>query len=122
MNREKLPELILRLGAAFAFLYPPLNALVNPYSWLGYFPNFLTGSIPDMVLLHGFGIIEVIIALWIVFGKKIFWPSAVASAMLLGIILFNFHNFEVLFRDVSILAMTLSLAVMHFPRKEEGKQ
>lgn len=118
MNREKLAELILRLGSAFAFIFPPLNALVNPYSWIGYFPSFIKGFVPDLVLLHSFGAVEIIIALWIIFGKKIFWPSATASLMLLGIIVFNFNNFEILFRDISILAMTLSLSIMYFPKKQ----
>ncbi len=117
MSREKLADLILRLGSAFAFIFPPLNAIVNPYSWIGYFPNFVKGFVPDEVLLHSFGAVEIVIALWIIFGKRIFWPSAFASVMLLGIIVFNFNNFETLFRDVSILAMTLSLSVMYYPRK-----
>ena len=37
---------------------------------------------PDEVLLHTFGIVEVILALWILSGWRIFWPSAAATLML----------------------------------------
>ncbi len=117
MNRAKHADLILRIGVAFAFLYPAINAYSNPYTWFGYFPKFLQGMLPDMVLLHSFGVIEIIIALWILFGKHVFWSAVIASLMLVGIIIFNFGDFEILFRDVAILAMTISLAIAHAPRK-----
>lgn len=111
MTGGKISNLLLRIGVAFAFLYPPIDALRNPDSWIGYFPSFLHGLLPDLVLLHSFGLIEVILALWILSGKKIFIPSLIASFMLAMIILFNLNNFEILFRDVAIAIMALSLAL-----------
>ena len=111
--RDKLSDLILRIGVAFAFLYPAIDAVSNPDSWIGYFPKFMQGVIPDTFLLHGFGLIEICIALYILFGKNIFWPSLIASTMLLGIVIFNLNNFDILFRDIAILAMTLSLTVKY---------
>jgi len=117
MGREKLSYFLLRAGVAFSFIFPPLNAFFDPYSWIGYFPKFIKGIAPDLVLLHGFGAIEIIIAFWILSGKKIFIPSLAASAMLIAIILFNPGNFQVLFRDISIAAMSLSLAVINLPAR-----
>lgn len=111
-------DLLLRLGVAFAFLYPPLDAFLNPYSWIGYIPGFTRGIVPDMVLLHTFGIIEIILAVWILSGRKIFWPCIVATGILLVIVLFNLPDFEVLFRDIALAAMTLALALMHRPAKQ----
>lgn len=111
MDPRSLPNLFLRVGVAFAFLYPPFDALSNPDSWIGYFPKFLHGIAPDAVLLHGFGILEVIIALWILTGKKIFWPSLVAGLMLVAIVFFNRSNFDVLFRDLAIATMAFALAL-----------
>lgn len=109
-------NLLLRVGVSLAFLYPPFDALANPDSWIGYFPKFVHLAaqplgVSDLVLLHGFGIIEVVIALWILSGKKIFWPSLAATAMLVAIVVFNLPQFEVLFRDLSIAAASLALAV-----------
>ena len=112
MSAQRIAEIILRIGVAFAFLYPPIDAMVNPYSWIGYFPAFIKGIVPDLVLLHTFGVVEIIIAFWILSGWRIFIPSLIATGMLLGIVFFNHNDFEVLFRDLSIAAMTLSLAVV----------
>jgi len=108
-NSASIPHLLIRIGVAFAFLYPPIAAFIEPDSWVGYFPGFLMGIVPDAVLLHSFGIIEVIIGLWILSGKNIFIPSVLATAMLALIIVFNFSNFDVIFRDVSIAFASLAL-------------
>ena len=68
-HHARTAYLLLRVGAALAFLYPPFSALTgDPYTWLGYFPPFVQGYLPDLVLLHAFGVIEIIIGLWILSG------------------------------------------------------
>ena len=118
-HHARTAYLLLRVGAALAFLYPPFSALTgDPYTWLGYFPPFVQGYLPDLVLLHAFGVIEIIIGLWILSGYKIFIPAMLATAMLLGIVAFNLSQFDVLFRDVTIACLTFALALMHWPKKE----
>lgn len=102
---------LLRIAVAIAFAYPPLSALSSPDSWIGYFPPFLlTTGIEHTVLLHGFGIIEILIAVWILSGWHIEWPATLAALMLAAIVAFNGAQFEVLFRDVSIALACLALA------------
>jgi len=113
---------ILRLGVAFAFLYPPFSALSDPYSWLGYFPPAIklfaeSHGIQDFVLLHGFGVVEVVLALWLLSGKKIYVPATLMALMLLAIVVFDADSFEILFRDLAIALAALSLAVGHWPRR-----
>jgi uncharacterized membrane protein YphA (DoxX/SURF4 family) len=106
------------MGAAFAFLYPPIAALLgDPYSWIGYFPAFTRGYVDEMLMLHLFGAIEVIIGLWILSGVRIFIPSVLATLMLVAIVMFNLNQFDILFRDLSIASLTLSLAIMHAPKR-----
>lgn len=116
MQREKMADLVLRAGLAFAFLYPPLNALADPNAWIGYFPSFVLGIVPELVLLHGFGLVEILIALWLLSGWKIFWPAALATLMLCGIVFFDSSEFQVVFRDLSIAAIGIALALRHYPR------
>lgn len=122
-HQARTAYLLLRVGAAFAFLYPPLSALFgDPYSWFGYFPSFVTSiaaqlGLGDLVVLHIFGVIEVAIGLWILSGYKIFAPAMLGAAMLVAIVLFNLAQFDILFRDLSIAAMLLALALMHWPYK-----
>lgn len=36
MNTARAVNLLLRIGVAFAFIFAALNALFNPYAWIGY--------------------------------------------------------------------------------------
>lgn len=120
-SSEWWADLVLRASVAFAFLYPPINALSNPESWIAYFPPFIGGYVPNEVLLHAFGALEIVIALWILSGKKIFWPALVAAVMLVAIVIFNYFNFEVLFRDLSIAGAAIALALLHLPRAKSSQ-
>jgi len=117
MTKENLPWLLLRIAVAFAFLYPPIAALFDPSSWIGYFPSFTRGIVPDAVLLHSFGALEVVIALWILWGRHIFLPSLAATAILAAIVIFDWSEMDVVFRDVSIALASAALAVKNVPIK-----
>lgn len=110
-----LPEVVLRIAIAVSFLYPPLSALVDPYSWIGYFPQFLMelAGNHQMLMLHVFGIVEALLALWILFGKRVFIPSVIAAMMLFAIVLLNWNQMEVLFRDISIALAAIALALLN---------
>ena len=115
MNTARAIDLLLRSGVAFAFLFPALNAILDPYAWVGYFPPFMLGVLPDTLLLHVFGVVQIIIGLWILSGKRIFIPSMVATGILLLIVLFNLPDFQVLFRDLVIAGMSFALTLSHRP-------
>lgn len=116
MNKVRLADFILRAGVAFAFLYPPIAAIFAPDDWIGYFPSFMHGYVPDAILLHGFGLVEVIIALWILSGRNIFWPSLAATGLLLAIVVTDLQDFIVIFRDISIAAAAFALTLENAPR------
>ncbi len=112
---------LLRIAAAIAFVYPPLHAISNPDSWIGYFPPFLLNSgISPEVLLHSFGVIEIVIAVWILSGWHIEWPATLAACMLAGIVAFNGAQFEILFRDLSIALACLALADDAWSKRRPG--
>jgi uncharacterized membrane protein YphA (DoxX/SURF4 family) len=114
-----IPELLLRIGVALAFIYPPISALIDPFAWIGYFPPFLLDSAGsgELVLLHLFGLLEIAIALWILIGRNIWIPSVVATVMLLAIVALNLSQLDVLFRDISIALMSSALMYLHRPRR-----
>lgn len=115
MTREYIISLLLRVAIAVSFLYPPIAAIFDPFSWIGYFPAFVTAlPVSDVVLLHIFGVLEVIIALWILSGRHIFYPSVIAAGLLIGIIIFNFAQIDVLFRDVGLALVAIALAVKSY--------
>lgn len=114
---DKKIKLILRIGLAFAFLYPAISAFFNPDAWIGYFPTFVLDIVQnDLTILYGFGVIEIIIGLWLLSGKHIFYPSTAAIILLAAIVLFNINQMDVLFRDISILAMAIALLLTNLPK------
>ncbi len=116
MQSKKVVSLILRVSLAFAFIYPAVNAFFDPSSWIGYFPPFMMGFLPEQVLLHSFGALELLLALWVLSGWKVQVPASIMALMLLGIVMFNIPQFQVTFRDLSILGIALALVFMA-PRK-----
>ena len=109
MRIVPLPQLLLRLAVAFSFIYPAIAALIDPDSWIGYFPAFIPASI---TILHAFGALEIAIALWIVFGTRIVIPCVLAALILITIVVFNAAQFDILVRDVSIALAALALALV----------
>lgn len=105
------PRLLLRVALAGAFLYPAIAALITPAAWLGYFPHFVLGILPDTVLILVWSLLEVVLAFWILSGKKIFVPSIIACVMLVAIVVFNLSLLDILFRDVALALVALYLAL-----------
>ncbi len=113
MDRKRVANIVLRVGVAFALVYPPLAALYDPTSWVGYLPRFARALPVSLgVLLHAFGVAEIILALWILFGKNIRIPSWCVAAMLFLIVIFNANQFNVVFRDISIALMAIALGFL----------
>jgi len=103
-------NLLLRIGVAFAFIYPAISGFVEPIAWIGYFPGFIQSLPVDLfIVLNIFGAVEIILALWILSGKKILIPCVLGAFMLVGIVTFNLSQIDILFRDVAILFMLLAL-------------
>lgn len=116
MQKDEMVTLLLRIGVAFAFIYTAVAAYFNPLAWIGYFPVFLLDLFPNEILLLSlFGLSEIIIALWILSGKRIFIPSLLASLYLFLIVALNWAVLDVIFRDIPILLMAITLAIWSFP-------
>lgn len=106
--------LLLRIAIAFAFLYPPIDSFFNPNAWISFFPPFMLGYLPNSVMLLGWGIVEAIIAFWILSGKRIFWPSLAATIALCTIVLFNLAFIEIVFRDIALALVAATLALWSY--------
>ncbi len=120
--RLPLPGLLMRLAVAFSFIYPAVSAWFDPYAWIGYFPGFLldlAGANAEL-MLHAWGIFEILLALWILFGKKVYVPSAIAALALIAVVVANPGQFPVLFRDLSIALAAASLALINYKKYGPG--
>jgi hypothetical protein len=118
MNSNKTPSLVLRIAIAFAFLFVAQAALRDPISWIGYAPSFVQNLFPENILAILLALAHIVIGVWILSGWKVFIPSILAAVFLLSIVLFNFSQIDILFRDISLALASVALAIMHRPEKQ----
>src|SRR5579864_8086364 len=116
INRQKIMELVIQSGIAFAFLFAAVAAFLDPFTWIQYFPGFLRDHFGDETIIRLFSLSEIVLALWILSGKKIFISSLVAAFYFLLIVISNLFYFSIVFSNVSLLLVSFSLAVKHYPR------
>lgn len=109
MSRGPLVSFLLRAGLAVVFLYAAVSSMLEPTSWLGFLPRFLRDMFPENLLLFGFSAFEVVLGLWLLSGKAVFYSSLVSAAALLGIIVFNLAALPIVFRDIAIFFAALAL-------------
>lgn len=115
-----LPGLCMRLAVALSFIYPAVDALFHPDEWIGYFPPFLldlAGANAEL-MLHGWGVIEIALALWVLFGTRVYVPALIMAAALVAVVVLNPGQFPILFRDLSIALAAISLALVN--KKKHG--
>lgn len=117
MKHYKLALFLLRLGIASVFLYAAIAAYLEPQNWIGYIPQFFRNLLPANTLLMFFGAYELILSLWLLWGKKVFWAALISVVTLLGIIVANVGVLDIVFRDIAIFFAALSLAVLTYESK-----
>src|SRR5476651_978209 len=111
MENSKLVTLLLRLSIASVFLYAAVAATLQPLNWIGFIPEIFYKIAPASTLLLGFSFYQLILALWILSGKKSFYSSLLAAITLLGIIVANWGDIDILFRDFAIFFAAAALTV-----------
>lgn len=119
MQQDTFSTILLRLGLSFAFLYPAVSSLVNPDSWMGFLPEWIGVLMPVSTALILFSIFEIIVGVGVLFMKNPTVPAGAIIATLLIIIAINWRAFDIVFRDVSIVAMAWALIVLKM-EKESG--
>lgn len=112
MKYRGLVSILLRVGVALAFLYAASASFVTPTSWIGYFPEFLRRLVPAEILLPLFSIYEVLLAFWLLLGKKTVYAAGLAALSLSTIVIFNLGALDIVFRDVPIIFAVMALGVL----------
>jgi len=109
-----LVSFLLRAGLATVFLYAAVSAFLNPQSWVGYFPAFITTLFSPNALLIAFSVYEIVLALWLMSGIRPMYAAITAAATLVAIIIGNLTLMDIVFRDVAIFFAALALAALHW--------
>lgn len=103
---------LLRAGVASSFLYAAISTTLDPQAWAGYMPLWIRSIAPANILLMAFSAYEIVLALWLMSGKKLFYPAAMAAATLFAIIITNTAVLDVVFRDIPIMLAAIALAII----------
>ncbi len=111
MGNQKFVFLLLRLSIASVFLYAAVAATLEPLNWIGYIPQAIRHIFPAQMLLLGFSLYQLMLSIWLLTGWKSLISASVAALTLLGIIVANFTQVDILFRDFAIFFAALALAV-----------
>jgi uncharacterized membrane protein YphA (DoxX/SURF4 family) len=114
MNKISLTSILLRIGLAVVFLYAAIASFVEPAVWIGYLPTFVANSSSAGLLLKVVSVIEILVSLWLLSGKKTFYAAIVSALMLAGIIVTNLASIDIIFRDFGLFFAALALAALSY--------
>lgn len=104
-------KLILRLGLAFVFLYASIGSFLFPQNWLWFVPEWMGKIVPAKLVLDSHAGFELVLGVWLLTGKKLFYASTVAALDLLAIMLSNIGVFDTVFRDLGLFASSIALTL-----------
>lgn len=118
-TKEVLVSFFLRSGLAIVFFYAAISAFLNPLAWIGFIPIFVQSLIPPNIFLNIHSIGNIIIGLWLLSNKRIFYASILSSLAMLSIIIFNLNALDIVFRDITILFAAISLAILSYNKDKK---
>lgn len=107
---NKKTEYLLRAGLIFVFLYASISSFIHPDDWVGFIPGWMRQMVSPKLLLYTHALGEIILALWLLSGKKLFWASILSAISLASITLANLGSMDLVFRDVGLTLAALALA------------
>jgi len=113
----QLASFLIRAGLAITFLYASVSAFLDPGAWVGFIPKFIKEIINPGIFLHIHSVGEVILSLWLLSNKKIFYASIASALALIGIIIFNISALDILFRDIALLFAAFALAALSYKER-----
>lgn len=116
MDRKTLAFFLWRTAIASVFAYAAIASFLTPDNWIGYFPEFLRHLVPQNILLGGFSLYELALAVWLLSGKLTFYAAVLAAITLIGIVSFNIAQLDIVFRDFAIILSAASLAMFTFKK------
>jgi len=114
---NQLVSFFLRVGISSALLYAAFATFLNPIAWVGFLPSWIPDGQLKLSLLMLWSVYEVLLSLWLLWGKKLVYSSSLAALSFLGIIVLNLTLLDIVFRDIPILFAAIALVIFGYQKK-----
>ena len=111
-KKNYLVSFFLRSGLAVVFLYAGIASLLSPENWIGFVPDFVISVFPASIFLALFSIYQIILGVWLLSNKKIFYVSILSTLTMFVIVIANISLLDIVFRDIAILFMAIALVIL----------
>lgn len=115
-SKDHLPSLLIRIGLAFVFTYAAISGFMHPETYLFYMPSFLRETPYAELILHVFGIYEILLSLWLLSGKLRRYAALLATITIFAITFANLASFQVVFRNIAIFFSSLALTFLDWEK------
>lgn len=113
ITQERLVSFLLRIGLATVFLYAAIASFMDPDTWASFFPLFMREMMPQKTLLFVFSIYELLLVLFLLLEKQVFYVAILSALTMFGIVAVNATGMDVVFRDIAIGFSALALAMLY---------
>lgn len=115
-DNKKASVFLLRVGLAWVFAYAAVSSFARPFNWVGFLPSWsrsiLPGFISEFAALDIIALLELLLALWLLSGKKLALAALASSFFLAGILFTNLGLLDATFRDGGLLLASLALVLL----------
>lgn len=118
---QTLAKWLLRLAVSVSLAYAAMAAFLNPIAWTGFIPAWIKQIIDAKAFLFVFSAFEILLVLWLVYGKKLFLAAIVSAALIFLITIFNLNAMEIVFRDIGLGLAALALAILSIDTQNNAK-
>lgn len=116
-RKDILMSLSLRTGLAVVFFYAAISSLINSQNWTVFIPDNIEFILPKAIFLIIFSIYQFLLGILLLLNYKIFKTSILTSITLFMIILPNLLILDIIFRDIAILFMSITLNILTYKNK-----
>jgi len=116
MSLNLKPDVVLRIGLSFVFLWFGINQSIDPSRFLGYLPEMLLNLRFAGTLVIVNGVIDLLEGIFFAWGKYVQVTSIVAFVHLLAITVSVGYN-DIMVRDVGLLFAIAALYLMHVKKQ-----
>lgn len=108
--RTFLGTFLLRIGVAFALLYPAVMSFVSPEKWIGRLPAVISSFMAPKTFLMLLAAYEILFAILILIKPDPGWIAGIVFLTFALTAVFTYSDFDLVYQNVTMGLAALALA------------